>query len=94
MIELPVTLPQDHTLFGLLGETTAQTWLAKLHQIKSANGMACVLTHPDPAPGYVGAPENEGHYAELLDRIARVGSLGTTSAGACELVADPNAHSC
>jgi predicted glycosyltransferase len=74
LIELPVTLAQDHTVFGLLGETTVQTWLTKLRQIKKSNGMACVLTHPDPAAGYVGMPENEKHYAELLDTIIAWGA--------------------
>jgi peptidoglycan/xylan/chitin deacetylase (PgdA/CDA1 family) len=70
LIELPMTLPQDHTLFGLLGQTSSETWLTKLRQIKDANGMACVLTHPDPASGYIGLPENEAHYVDLLDAVA------------------------
>jgi len=70
LVEMPVTVPQDHTLFSLLGETTAQTWLTQLQQIKSSHGMACVLTHPDPAPGYVGLAENENHYRALLDLVA------------------------
>jgi predicted glycosyltransferase/peptidoglycan/xylan/chitin deacetylase (PgdA/CDA1 family) len=74
LIELPVTLPQDHTLFGLLGESTAQTWLAKLSQIQRSHGMACVLTHPDPAGGYVGLPKNRRHYDVLLDRIVVSGA--------------------
>jgi predicted glycosyltransferase/peptidoglycan/xylan/chitin deacetylase (PgdA/CDA1 family) len=74
LIELPMTLAQDHTLFGLLGETNAQTWLTKLRQIKKVNGMGCVLTHPDPAPGYVGMPENEEHYTKLLDTIVASGA--------------------
>ena len=32
--------------------------------------MACVLAHPDPARGYIGLPENEAHYALLLDALA------------------------
>ena len=69
LIELPMTLPQDHTLFGLLGQTDSETWLTKLNQIRDANGMACVLTHPDPARGYIGLAENEAHYADLVDAV-------------------------
>jgi peptidoglycan/xylan/chitin deacetylase (PgdA/CDA1 family) len=70
LVELPMTLPQDHTLFGLLGQTDSDTWLTKLRQIKDANGMACVLTHPDPVRGYIGLAENEAHYIGLLDAVA------------------------
>lgn len=70
LIELPMTLPQDHTLFCLLGHTDSAVWLAKLARIRDACGMACVLTHPDPGEGYVGRAENEVRYGEVLDFIA------------------------
>jgi peptidoglycan/xylan/chitin deacetylase (PgdA/CDA1 family) len=69
-LELPITLPQDHTLFELLEETGADTWLVCLARIREANGMACVLAHPDSAAGYIGAPGNEAHYLRLLDAVA------------------------
>ena len=71
LVEMPLTLPQDHTLFGLLGQTNAEQWFSNLKRISGANGMACVLTHPDPAVGYIGQAENEAHYRELLDTVAR-----------------------
>jgi hypothetical protein len=70
LIELPITLPQDHTLFSLLKETSSGTWLSTLRKIVEVNGVACVLTHPDPAEGYIGRPENEAHYRELLEALA------------------------
>jgi peptidoglycan/xylan/chitin deacetylase (PgdA/CDA1 family) len=70
MVELPITLPQDHTLFELLEETDAKTWLACLERIRRANGMACVLAHPDLGPGYIRRAENETRYAGLLDAVA------------------------
>lgn len=70
VVEMPMTLPQDHTLFGLLGQTDAHVWLDKLARVRRAHGMACVLAHPDPAGGYIGLPENEAHYQELLAQIA------------------------
>lgn len=69
MLELPMTVSQDHTLFGVLGETSAQTWLTELHSVKLGNALACILTHPDPYEGYVGAPGNDAHYERLLDAI-------------------------
>jgi peptidoglycan/xylan/chitin deacetylase (PgdA/CDA1 family) len=70
ILELPMTLPQDHTLFALLGHSDARMWLEKLARIQDANGMACVLTHPDASSGYVGEPRNEEHYREVLGFIA------------------------
>jgi peptidoglycan/xylan/chitin deacetylase (PgdA/CDA1 family) len=70
MIELPVTLPQDHTLFGLLRQRNAEQWFSSLDRIRNAHGMACVLTHPDPERGYIGQATNETHYRDLLDEIA------------------------
>lgn len=69
LVELPITLPQDHTLFGVLGEMDGNAWFSSLERIRDAHGMACILTHPDPARGYVGLPENEAHYTTLLDAV-------------------------
>jgi len=70
LMELPITLLQDHTLFGLLRQTNAEQWFTKLERIRHANGMACVLTHPDPTAGYIGLADNETHYRDLLDALA------------------------
>lgn len=47
MVELPYTMPQDHTLFVTLGETTDRVWRRKLELIEQWSGMAMLLTHPD-----------------------------------------------
>jgi len=70
LVELPMTMPQDHTLFELLGQSDPDVWLDKLKRIRLAHGMACMLTHPDPQRGYIGLAENEAHYVTLLDTIA------------------------
>lgn len=70
MTELPITLPQDHTLFELLQESGPGTWLSVLSAIKASHGMACVLAHPDPAEGYMGMPENQLAYEAVLDEVA------------------------
>ncbi len=46
-VELPYTLPQDSTLFVLLGETTPEIWMKKLDWIAEHGGMALVDVHPD-----------------------------------------------
>ncbi len=46
-VELPYTLPQDSTLFLLLGEPTPEIWLRKLDWIAAHGGMVLVNIHPD-----------------------------------------------
>src|SRR6516162_7516007 len=46
-VELPYTLPQDFTLFLLLGETSVDTWVQKLDWIATHGGMALLNAHPD-----------------------------------------------
>lgn len=68
VIELPYTLPQDHTTFTLLGERTIGLWLRQLERIEAAAGLAQCLSHPDP--GYLGDPRKEALYREFLDAVA------------------------
>jgi hypothetical protein len=49
MVELPITLPQDHTLFTILQHADAGLWLRKAGHIRDRGGMVLVLTHPDYA---------------------------------------------
>src|SRR5690606_27578977 len=46
-VELSYTLPQDSTLFLLLGEETPEIWMRKLDWIASRGGLALVNIHPD-----------------------------------------------
>jgi hypothetical protein len=47
MVELPITLAQDHTLFAILGERDGSSWLDKARAVRDLGGMALALTHPD-----------------------------------------------
>jgi peptidoglycan/xylan/chitin deacetylase (PgdA/CDA1 family) len=49
MVELPITLPQDHTLFSILGHRDGSAWTDKVRLIRDRGGMALVLSHPDYA---------------------------------------------
>jgi peptidoglycan/xylan/chitin deacetylase (PgdA/CDA1 family) len=62
MVELPYTLPQDHTLIHLVRRNPLSTWVTKAHWIQSLGGMILTLTHPD----YTGDDENLPMYEELL----------------------------
>ena len=68
VIELPYTLPQDHTTFTLLGERTIDLWVRQLDRVEAAAGLAQCVSHPDP--GYLGDPDREALYAEFLDVVA------------------------
>lgn len=46
-IELPYTLPQDFTLYVLMGERDINIWKRKLDWIAQQGGMALLITHPD-----------------------------------------------
>ena len=61
-IELPYTMPQDHTLFVSLGETTDRIWREKLKFIQRYHGMALMLTHPD----YLDSPSQLRIYSDFL----------------------------
>jgi len=47
LVELPITLPQDHTLFVILGERDGSLWLEKARLLRARGGMALLDTHPD-----------------------------------------------
>ncbi|MGI9470755.1 MAG: hypothetical protein ACR2NZ_04430 [Rubripirellula sp.] len=65
VIELPYTLPQDHTLFVSLGETCDRIWIDKFAHLKSMAGMALLITHPD----YLADERSLGIYRSFLDHL-------------------------
>lgn len=46
-VEIPYTIPQDHTMFIIFRETRPETWIRKLDWIAEQGGMAFMITHPD-----------------------------------------------
>lgn len=46
-VEIPYTLPQDHTLFYVLKQKDIKIWKNKIDWIIKNNGMVLILTHPD-----------------------------------------------
>jgi hypothetical protein len=65
LVELPITVVQDHTLFVILRGEDASAWQQKCDFLRDRGGMAVLLTHPDYAGG--GSPLVNA-YADLLDR--------------------------
>lgn len=68
VVELPYTLPQDHTIFTLLGHRSPALWVDQVNRIKQSFGLIQCVTHPDP--GYLGERRNEAIYAEFLDTLS------------------------
>ena len=46
MVELPMTLQHDHTVFVILGRDES-VWFDKVEVLRARGGMALALTHPD-----------------------------------------------
>ena len=68
VVELPYTLPQDHTLFTLLGHRTPDLWIEQATRIEEDYGLIECLTHPDR--GYLGNARERAMYAEFLRSMA------------------------
>ena len=68
LIELPYTLPQDHTLIHLLRRSPLPVWTMKAKWIASLGGMILTLTHPD----YCGDGVYLKAYEELLKRLGEI----------------------
>lgn len=49
VVELPITIPQDHTVFVILNEPDARLWVKKAEHVRAQEGMALMVTHPDYA---------------------------------------------
>ena len=67
MVELPYTLPQDHTLLTLLRKRSAEPWLDQVDRIEERFGLIQCLSHPDP--GYLGDADKRAIYRDFLDGI-------------------------
>jgi hypothetical protein len=65
-VELPITLPQDHTLFVILQHADERAWIDKAEVVRRRGGMALVLTHPD----YMLDPTIRAAYGRLVTRLA------------------------
>jgi peptidoglycan/xylan/chitin deacetylase (PgdA/CDA1 family) len=68
LVEVPYTLPQDHTLFTVLGRRSVQPWLDQAAEIEDRFGMIQCLSHPDR--GYLGDADKRAVYREFLDALA------------------------
>ena len=73
VVELPYTLPQDHTLFTLLADRSIERWVTQLEAIEGRFGLIQCLSHPDP--GYLGDADKLALYTDFLDLLAERSDL-------------------
>jgi hypothetical protein len=72
-VELPYSLPQDSTLFLVLGEKTNDIWKRKLDWVAQHGGMALVNVHPDYLAFNGSGSRTEfpvSHYEEFLAYVS------------------------
>ncbi len=67
MVELPITLVQDHTLWEILREDSIDLWTSKSDWIIDNGGLINLITHPD----YLDTPARLRMYEEFLEYLGR-----------------------
>ncbi|HWM62707.1 MAG TPA: hypothetical protein VNP96_01805 [Solirubrobacterales bacterium] len=66
MVELPITLVQDHTLWEILRQDTIELWTQKSDWIVENGGLINLIVHPD----YLDTPARLRMYEEFLEYLA------------------------
>ncbi|HEV7641856.1 MAG TPA: hypothetical protein VGO39_13390 [Gaiellaceae bacterium] len=69
-VELPITLPQDHTIFTILQQTDESLWRQKADKLRRRGGLALLITHPD----YMLEAEPRAAYDRFLAAYASDGT--------------------
>jgi len=71
-VEIPVTLPQDYTLYNVLGlgtEEANRVWREKIEHIEKNRGCAVLITHPDRH--YTDSEDRIKNYRRIISTIKR-----------------------
>lgn len=66
LVELPMTLIMDHTLWEILQDTSSAQWVRKTEWLLANHGLVNLLVHPD----YVTTPQRARCYEEFLSFLA------------------------
>lgn len=69
LVELPITLVQDHTLWEILREESLDLWTRKSDWLIANGGLINLITHPD----YLDTAARLGMYEEFLEYLAAQG---------------------
>jgi len=68
ILELPVTLTQDYTLFHILGDYSTALWKEQIALILEKNGLISLVVHPD----YTIPAKSKRTYCEVLEHLAQL----------------------
>jgi hypothetical protein len=68
VLELPVTMTQDYSLFHILNDYSIDFWKKQIELIVEMHGLINVIIHPD----YVTTPRERKVYEQLLGYIAEM----------------------
>ncbi len=67
LVELPVTMPQDHTLWEILRVPACPVWREKLAWLRACGGLITIIVHPD----YLTTSARWKDYEQLLETLAK-----------------------
>lgn len=68
ILELPLTMTQDYSMFHMLGDYSIDLWITECEQILRRNGLMSFIVHPD----YVVEPLARKVYLNLLGHLSRL----------------------
>jgi hypothetical protein len=66
MVELPVTMTQDHTLFNVLKDYSLELWKRQAEMVVNQHGLISFIVHPD----YIISERAQNTYRSLLQYLA------------------------
>jgi hypothetical protein len=68
VLELPVTMTQDYTLFNILNDYSTELWERQIELIMEQHGLISVVIHPD----YLTGSREKSLYQALLTRLVNL----------------------
>jgi hypothetical protein len=74
ILELPVTMSQDYSLFNILKDYSIDLWKRQISLIRQRHGLMQMIVHPD----YIMEEPSRRVYAELLGYLADLRQRGET----------------
>jgi hypothetical protein len=74
ILEIPVTMTQDYTLFHILKDYSLNLWKDQIDCIREHNGLVSIIIHPD----YIIEERARGVYKDLLAYICDLASKNET----------------
>lgn len=68
VLEIPVTMTQDHTLFNVLETYSLDLWREQMESIMKQHGLISFIVHPD----YIQTTKSRDAYLQLLTHLSEV----------------------